>query len=676
MQKPRPSRSALAALLALTALAGACRTGDEGGLEMNPEFTRLFTPATSPWPNSAGAVENPELAGLCRDLWEFQMETYPTWATNMADPRYHGDLFDDTPRGERNRMRARDEFLQRLADIRRDRLTQPDVQTYDLVKRQLEQDKQREAFGMSDWNLNPRGGPQVEFLTLAADQPVTTPKERAAYLERWRMMAESIRQSTSNVRRAKSEGSVASRTQVEKVLAQLDTLLATPAHLSPLVEPATGGGRWVDLPPGANLKTVVAEALGDSTRTEELRLVNPHLVDGLTLAKGTAFLVPADDDLLPPKIRGRFLADVWDIVEQDLYPAYREYRRVIRQEILPATRPDERAGVSFVPGGEAYYSQAIEHFTSLPMTPADIHALGMAEVERINAEMVTLGIALFGRGAVNDMRSLRKTMNARPELFYSSREEIIATAEAATARMQSALPSAFGRLPKAPLVVVPVPAHEEAFTTMAYYRQPPPDGSRPGRYFVNTFEPHTKPKWEAEVLAFHEGIPGHHLQIAIAGELPGLPMVRRHMGLGAFIEGWALYTESLADEMGLYSSDLQRLGMLSFDAWRSSRLVVDTGVHALGWSRDRAIQFLEEHTLADRRNVENEIDRYISWPGQALGYKLGQLEIRSLRHKAETALGPRFSLSAFHDLVLEDGALTLPMLREKVERWIKDTLGR
>lgn len=673
MQPNRPKLRLIAALSCALALTPACRTGDEGGLEMAPSFTNLFTPEESPWTNSAGAVENPALAGLCRDLWEFQMKSWPTWATDMGDPRFNGDLPDNTLRGKRKREEARAEFQTRLQRIRRDRLSDADGLTYDLIARDLRVAAEREAFAMGDWNVNARGGPQVAFLTLAADQPVTTPKERAEYLERWRAMADSIQQATSNVQRAKREGRIGSRTQLEKVVDQLDALLATPTHLSPLVTPATGGGRWVDLPAGANLKAVVAQELGDSARAEELRLVNPHLLDGLVLAKGTAFLVPAEDDLLPPKIRGRFLADVWQIVADDLYPAYREYRRVLRQEILPSARPDERAGVLFVPGGKAYYAQAIEHFTSLVMAPEDIHQLGLAEVERINRRMVELGIELFGRGAVGDMQTLRTHMAGQPDLHYASADEIIATAEAATARMRAALPSAFGRLPLAELVVVPVPAHEAPTTTMAYYRRPAPDGSRPGRYYVNTYEPHTKPKWEAEALAFHEGIPGHHLQIAIAGELPGLPMVRRHMGLGAFVEGWALYSESLANDMGLYSSDVQQLGRLSFDAWRSARLVVDTGIHALGWSRQRAIDYLAAHTLADMRNVENEVDRYISWPGQALGYKLGALEIQRLRRDAEAQLGAAFSLRAFHDLVLEDGAITLPLLADKVQAWIERT---
>jgi uncharacterized protein (DUF885 family) len=230
----------------------------------------------------------------------------------------------------------------------------------------------------------------------------------------------------------------------------------------------------------------------------------------------------------------------------------------------------------------------------------------------------------------------------------------------------------FGILPQADCEVVRIAAHEEKDSTIAYYRRPAPDGSRPGRYFINTFAPETRPRYEAEVLAYHEGIPGHHLQIAIAQELTSIPLFRRHTGSTAFVEGWALYTERLSDEMGLYSGDLDRLGVLSFDAWRACRLVVDTGLHAFGWSRQKAIDYLYENTLLAKNNVVNEVDRYIAWPGQALAYKIGQREILSLRDRAQAELGPDFSYPEFHDRVLENGAVSLETLRSVVGSWIDD----
>jgi uncharacterized protein (DUF885 family) len=212
--------------------------------------------------------------------------------------------------------------------------------------------------------------------------------------------------------------------------------------------------------------------------------------------------------------------------------------------------------------------------------------------------------------------------------------------------------------------------HEAPYSTIAYYRQPAADGSRPGTYMINTYNPETRPRNEAEALAFHESIPGHHLQIAIAQELTGVPEFRKHQGVTSYVEGWALYTERLADEMGLYSSDVDRIGMLSYDAWRACRLVVDTGMHALGWSRKQAIDYMLENSVLAENNIVNEVDRYLTWPGQALAYKLGQLEILKLRDEARAKLGDRFDIRAFHDVVLRDGAVALPVLRANVEAWV------
>ncbi|HYS71576.1 MAG TPA: DUF885 domain-containing protein, partial [Thermoplasmata archaeon] len=248
--------------------------------------------------------------------------------------------------------------------------------------------------------------------------------------------------------------------------------------------------------------------------------------------------------------------------------------------------------------------------------------------------------------------------------------EVAAKAEQAVARAKAAIPRFFGRLPKADCEVVRMGEHEEKHSTIAYYRQPAADGSRPGRYYINTSAPETRPRYEAEALAYHEAIPGHHLQIAISQELEGIPAFRKHLGVTAFVEGWGLYSERLADEMGLYSSDLDRMGMMSYDAWRACRLVVDTGMHAKGWSRQRAIDFMKENSALAENNIVNEVDRYIAWPAQALAYKTGQLEILRIREDARGRLGDRFDIRKFHDAVLENGAVALGTLREAVEAYV------
>jgi uncharacterized protein (DUF885 family) len=264
-----------------------------------------------------------------------------------------------------------------------------------------------------------------------------------------------------------------------------------------------------------------------------------------------------------------------------------------------------------------------------------------------------------------------KELSPRPEIDI----RLIAKAEARAfpALMPEAPTIAVQRLLES---VVEIPDYEAPFTTIAYYDGPHPDGSKPGEYFINTFQPEVRPRYEQEVLAYHEAIPGHHLQIAIAQERGALPLFRRHDGHTAFVEGWALYTERLAEEMGLYSGDLDRMGMLSYDAWRASRLVVDTGIHALGWPRDRAEKYMLEHTALAAANVVNEVERYISWPGQPLAYKVGQREIFRLRRVAEKTLGDKFDLKRFHDAILENGAVPLPVLRDLVTAWIERERGQ
>ncbi len=261
-------------------------------------------------------------------------------------------------------------------------------------------------------------------------------------------------------------------------------------------------------------------------------------------------------------------------------------------------------------------------------------------------------------------------LRSDPALHFATPTEVFDVAAGSLARANAAIPAWFGRLPQAPCVVVEMGAHEAKYSTIAYYRQPAADGSRPGSYYINTSAPETRPRYEAETLAFHEAVPGHHLQIAIAQELVDLPAFRRLSGPTAYVEGWGLYSERLSAEMGLLSGGLDRFGIASFDAWRACRLVVDTGLHALGWSRDRAIRFMAEHTALAENNIANEVDRYLAMPGQALAYKLGQREILRLRDKARAALGPAFDIRAFHDVVLGHGALGLTTLGGVVDAWI------
>ncbi len=655
----RPHRSILLALLSAAFLSPACET------VVPPPPSELDL-----WTDAAAGVENTTLRSLCANYWDERLAADPFEATYLGDPRFLGQVPRSSARAREARLERLRALDQRRGGIDPAGLVPADRVTYDLLTQEIQDQIALLRLGLADWAVDPIGGPHVRMLNVAAVQPTATQRQRDDLVERWRAFASYVREAGTNLRAGKRQGKVASRTGVVKTVGELDQVLSTDPMESPLVSVALGGGRWVPLPAGGNVAEVAHEILGDARRAADLRVINRHLQDGERLAVGTRVLIPSAEDRLTPEERGDFLYAVLETVENEIYPALAGYRDILATEILPSARADDRAGLSHVPGGDAAYRTLIHAFTSLSPEECDperIHRFGLDEVARIRGELAALGEKAFG---TRNVAEIQERLRSDPEQFFRTRDEVSKKAEEALFSARANLSRFFNPRSIAPCEVVPVPPHEEATTTIAYYRQPAADGSRPGQYFVNTSEPETRPKYEAEVLAFHEAIPGHHLQIATAQELTGLPLFRRHGGCTAFVEGWALYTERLCDEMGLYSSDLDRFGVLSYDAWRACRLVVDTGIHALGWTREQAIDYLYENTLLARNNVENEVDRYIAWPGQALAYKIGQREILALRDEARQKLGSRFSYPEFHDRILENGAVTLPTLRKLVGAWI------
>jgi uncharacterized protein (DUF885 family) len=307
--------------------------------------------------------------------------------------------------------------------------------------------------------------------------------------------------------------------------------------------------------------------------------------------------------------------------------------------------------------------------TSLDLDPHQLHQTGLDEVAKFRRDLAALGQSVLG---TSDIAEIQRRLRTSPDMHFKTGAEVEAKARETLARAQAAVPAWFGKIqPKAPCEVRVMGMHEAPYSTIAYYRQPSADGKRPGTYMINTYLPETRPRYEAEALAFHESVPGHHLQIAVAQELKGIPEFRKHTGVTAYVEGWGLYAERLASEMGLYSSGLDSLGILSYDAWRACRLVVDTGMHAEGWSRQQAIDYMTQNSLLAENNIVNEVDRYLTWPGQALAYKVGQMEILKLRDEAKEKLGPRFDIKDFHDAVLGNGAVSLPVLRQQVEAYIQ-----
>ena len=636
------------------------------GLAAGCETIESVPPPEFSWPNADAGVDDPALAALCRDAWELRMRANPVGASRLGDPRYHGKLPDNSLEGAEEHAEAIRGLRSRAAAIPKESLGPRDRVTLRLLEDawDLALAEHDSGIDTASWSVDARSGPQVDLLSLAEDQPVATPTERAQLLERWQRMPLSIDRCAANLRRGLAVGKVASKKAVAEVVAQIDALLAAPIEDSPLLLPAAGGGSFVEPIPGDREFAVLGSRLG--VRAMAIRAANEPVQGRAPRSK---VLVPSADDPLDPAERGRYVVAVERVVQDRIHPAFERYREVLRDEVLPRARDDDHPGLASLPGGAEHYRLCIRRETSLDLAPEEVHAFGLAEVERIRGEISALGEKVFG---TSDVAAIQEKLRGSPEMHFQEAAEVVAKAESTLARASHAMSATFGILPKARCEIAVIPAHEAPLSTIAYYRQPAADGSRPGRYYVNTYAPTTRTRYEAEVLAFHESIPGHHLQIAIAQELQDLPLVRRHAGNNAYVEGWALYTERLCDEMGLYTSDVDRLGMLSFDAWRACRLVVDTGMHAMGWSRRRAIDYMLANTLLAANNVENEVDRYIGDPGQALGYKIGQREMFELRAKAIAALGDRFDIREFHDRVLGQGAVSLAVLRETIGAWIAE----
>lgn len=381
----------------------------------------------------------------------------------------------------------------------------------------------------------------------------------------------------------------------------------------------------------------------------------------------------AADVLLAPIRRaeaasGGDRAKAEELLTQGVRPAMVRLLAGLTDEILPGSRGDEEVGLRFVPGGEAGYRRAVQRHTTTQLSADEIHQIGLDLLNDLESEWEEVGSRVFGRISVGE---LRDRLRSDPGLRFHQESEIVEVVANALARAEAARDQFFPHFDIAPCVIEEIDPVEAGNAALAYYRGPSEGGRRPGAHCVLTANPTSRFVYEYEALAFHESTPGHHLQIASAQTLTHLPVYRRHLDaeVCSYVEGWGLYCERLADEMGLYTSDLQRLGMLSFDALRACRLVVDTGMHHFGWSRQQAVDFMWNNTATTMANVSNEIDRYVAWPGQALAYMIGRQEIRRLRGSAEDALGDRFDLLGFHGAVLSEGAVPLPVLAQVVDRW-------
>ena len=356
-----------------------------------------------------------------------------------------------------------------------------------------------------------------------------------------------------------------------------------------------------------------------------------------------------------------------DAITAGILPGYRAFLAFMESEYVPSARGS--LGTSALPGGREFYRHRVRRFTTLNLTPEEVHQLGQSEVHRISIEMEAVMKSVEFTGSIRDFAD---QLREDPRFHADTAEHLLQTASLILKRMDGKLPLLFGKLPRTPYGLKPIPDYLAPQTTTAYYMPPPGDGSRAGFYYLNTYDLKARPLYGLEALSLHEAVPGHHLQLALQQELTDVPAYRRFSNLTVFVEGWALYAERLGLEVGFYQDPYTNFGRLTYEMWRACRLVVDTGIHYFGWTREQAVEFMANHTALSLHNIRSEVDRYIAWPGQALAYKLGELKIVELRKKSEQLMGVDFDVREFHDVILMNGSVSLPTLEQIVDAWLAD----
>ena len=534
---------------------------------------------------------------LFSDYWAEQMRLSPLDATFYGEHGYD-DLLDDNSLAGRAARKASDETLlkrARMLDLKT--LTLEERLSVSVMKTLLDDELEGLALPFQEFEVDHMSGGQSWIPTvIQTAQPMRDAADAAALEKRLQAVPLYFTRHRENLASGLKTGRVAARVPTEKLIRQLEEMLAAPVEKSPYIDAC---------------------------------------------------------DRLPEPLRAEWKPRLIKVVEAEVAPALRGLVAFLRDDYLAKTR-DANIGLSGVAGGRAMYRHNIHAHTTVDRSPEELHKIGLEELKGIRGEMTQIARHV---GHAGDLESFLESVRRDPANFFTTREDLLKNAELLVGKATVKLPEWFGILPKTALVVKPVEQFQEKNEAAARYFRPPTDLSRPGVYYINTYKPESRPRFSMTSLAVHEGVPGHHLQIALALENKELPLFRRNAGFTSYVEGWALYTERLGDEMGLYQDDLSRLGMLSDQSLRAARLVVDTGIHAKGWSRDKAIEFMKSNTPMSQEEIEAEVDRYTVWPGQALAYKVGQREFMALREEVKARTGRRFDIKAFHDAILRHGPL-------------------
>lgn len=560
---------------------------------------------------TSGQTPSEQLTTLFDEEWEYTLEQAPTFASHLGDKRYN-DRWPDVSLPAMQRRHAHQlEVLQRLAKIDLASLSATDKLNYRLFRRQVEIDADEFAF---NWHLVPldhRSGIQDES-SVADSLAFTTIKDYEDWITRLRSFPAYMEQTIAIMR----AGVAAQMVQPQIVMNRLPS----------------------------QIRRQIVEDPTQSLYYKPFRTF------------------PAE---LTTSDRERLQREAQAAIREQLVPAYRKFLGFFEREYFPACQKE--IGASRLPRGQEFYAFLARKHTTTNLTPAQIHAIGLSEVKRIRAAMEDVKQRVGFQGTLAEFFEHLRTA---PQYRYNDVQDLLTAYQAFSKRVDPLLPKLFRKLPRIPYGVEAIPEHMAPDTTTAYYRPPAADGTRAGTYFVNLYKPEKRPKYEIAALTLHEAVPGHHLQIALSTELEHVPEFRKHTQFTAYVEGWALYAESLGDELQLYDDPYSKMGQLNYEMWRAIRLVVDTGMHSMEWSREKGIQFFKENTPKDELDITNEIDRYIAWPGQALAYKIGELKIKELRSHAAAKLGEKFDIREFHDIILQNGAVPLDILEQIVNEWL------
>ncbi|MDR3745158.1 MAG: DUF885 domain-containing protein [Acidobacteriaceae bacterium] len=561
--------------------------------------------------NQDRAARSRELARLFDEIWQDKLRHQPEYATYLGDKRYDDQLADLSPRAFNDSLTRGRGFIERLSAIDPSGLSHREQLSAELMLRSLIEDQ--EAAPFKEWELavNQYDGIHLDLPQLAAHTSFDNTDDYDHYISRLSKVPRAFAQTMTNLQSGLDDHRTPPQMLMQKALEQTQAIAAQKPEDSPFALP---------------LKHFPAS--------------------------------------VSPEDQKRIRTAVLEAIANDVLPSYQRFAKFLAVTYIPNCRTEP--GLWALPDGEAYYAFRIRQSTTLTKSAAEIHQIGLAEVARDQAEM----LAIVHKLGFTDQKTFNAALKADPKQHPASAEALLDAYRHYIAQMQPRLPELFGTLPKAKLEVVAIPDYMAPTQAEAYYDQGTPDGKRPGQVNINTYHFADRSLTDVEAVAYHEGIPGHHLQISIQQELTGLPEFQKQSYYTAYTEGWALYSERLGKEIGFYQNPYSDYGRLEADMWRAIRLVVDTGVHSQHWTRQQMVDYFHQYSGLDETNTQAEVDRYIAWPAQALGYKMGQLKILELRERAKTALGPKFDLKGFHDVVLSSGALPLDVLEKQVDLWI------